>query len=718
MHGKRTLIVFLVAILFISTVASAAVLSGCWKKEAVTWVREPSGAPVQKIPDDKKLTFDDVLYAEYVSEMAISPDGASLAWCKDFCQPGMEIRGNNLFLTSLTDGASAQLTFFDSAVIGGLKWSPDGGRIGFLSNAPLSGEEGGGGVFQVWAVEPSGQGLAPLTQLDQGVGDFGWKDAETILYTAEEKQEGDVGQAGDDTIHVSEYCEAPVRLFEMDLSSEKVTRLTDNDDRIIHLSVSPDGKYAFYVRTMSKMDELQATYYGDIPFTNHLLDLEIVNELTVFEETKNYGGGGWSPDSSTFFAVDRWSEDQCPFTYTAKVRTRDIQTGQETLVDLDWGRGLETMNPFGLPTSPVRPTADGFIAILADGCHPKIARCTRSGDGWNKTLLEGEHQGNIFYIEVTADGKTVCYDHSTASKPPQIYTARLDDGTIIEPRAITELNPDFNNKMFTRSEAIVWTGARGDPVEGMLFYPEGYEPGKRYPLMLVIHGGPYECDKDRWQTLQWVDPYHILSQKGAFVLAPNYHGSSGYGKTSEDFASSINNGWFLALVSEDIERAIEGLVDLGMVDEDKLGTMGWSGGSIISNALIARDQRFKVASCGAGGAEWVSEWGQAIFGNILVTGFLGCDPIENPDVYKDPSIAPFYDAAKVKTPVIMFQPAEDINVVPAMTWVTYRGIQKHGSAPVELFVFPGEGHVLEKISHQLRKMVEEQKWFDEYFFKE
>lgn len=714
MNIRRMLLTLIVLIFIVSS--GLLGLVGCGE-ETTAWLKEPSKAPVQKIPDDKKMTIDDVLYGEYVSEMAISPDGGSLVWCKDFADPGMVTRANNLFLTTLADTATRRITFFDSAIIGGLKWSPDGTRIGFLTNPPLPGQQDGDAVFQVWAVGPSGQGLTPLTQLKRGVRDFGWKDADNILYTAEVKQEGDVGQAGDDTIHVSEYCESPVRLFEMKLSSGKVVELTQNDDRIIDLSVSPDGKHAFYVRTMSKMDGLTATYYGDIPFTNHLLDLKTGNELTIFEETKNHGGAAWSADSSTLFMVDMWSEDQCAFTYTAKVRTRDIQTSEEALVGLDWDRGLETMNPFGLPTSPVRPTADGFIAILADGCHPKIARYTRSGDEWKKTLLEGNHQGNIFYIEVTADGKTVCYDHSTASKPPQIYTARLNDGTITDPRAITQLNPDFNDKLFTRSEAIEWTGARGDPVEGMLFYPEGHEPGKRYPLMLVIHGGPYECDKDRWQTYQWIDPYHILSQKDAFVLAPNYHGSSGYGKTSEDFASSINNGRFYDLVTEDIERAIEGLAALGMVDEDRLGTMGWSGGSIISNAVIVRDQRFKVASCGAGGGEWVSEWAQAIFGNTLVTGLLGCDPIEKPDVYKDPTKAPFYEAKKVKTPVIMFQPAEDVNVVPAMTWITYRGIQKHGNAPVELFVFPGEGHVLMRLAHQRRKMVEEQKWFDKYFFK-
>jgi dipeptidyl aminopeptidase/acylaminoacyl peptidase len=294
--------------------------------------------------------------------------------------------------------------------------------------------------------------------------------------------------------------------------------------------------------------------------------------------------------------------------------------------------------------------------------------------------------------------------------------ASLQEGEIVSPEAVTALNPVFEERSFAPSEAITWEGSRGDPIEGMLFYPEGYEPGNRYPLMLVIHGGPWESDKDRWQSYHWIDPYHILSQKGAFVLAPNYHGSTGYGDNTIDFATSIQGGEFYGLVIEDIENGMERLIELGLVDENRMGTMGWSCGSIISNALIVHDQRFKVASCGAGGAEWVSQWGGSMFGDVFIETLFGSDPLEDPGLFKDPAQAPFYDAARVETPVIMFQPAADVNVAPDMTWITYRGIQKHGSAPVELYVFPGEGHVPVLVPHQRRKMEEEQKWFDEYFF--
>jgi dipeptidyl aminopeptidase/acylaminoacyl peptidase len=293
------------------------------------------------------------------------------------------------------------------------------------------------------------------------------------------------------------------------------------------------------------------------------------------------------------------------------------------------------------------------------------------------------------------------------------------DGAVIEkPVQLTKLNPEFEGKSFAHAETITWEGARGDAVEGMLYYPVDYQPDERYPLVLMIHGGPFECDKDKWpiSAYNWADPYRIVSQKGAFILAPNYHGSANYGETSADFGATMAECKFYEYPLEDIGKAIDRLVELGMVDDSRMGTQGWSGGGMLSNALIATDNRFKAASCGAGGAEWISLWGPCEFGDNIVRYYFGADPIEDPSLFKEAQYAPFYDAGKVTTPTIMFTGSADVNVPASMTWVTYRGIQLHGQAPVELYIFPGEPHVLSQLTHKRRKLVEEQGWFDKYLF--
>ena len=91
-------------------------------------------------------------------------------------------------------------------------------------------------------------------------------------------------------------------------------------------------------------------------------------------------------------------------------------------------------------------------------------------------------------------------------------------------------------------------------------------------------------------------------------------------------------------------------------------------------------------------------------------------PDKDPDLYKDPKMAPFYDAKNVKTPVVMYQGSADNVVPPAMSWIAFRGLQKYGKAPVEFFIFPGEGHSPAMLTHLKKKLSEDMKWFDKYFF--
>lgn len=704
----RALVIGLTLCLLVSPL----LYSGCGEKAGQAY-RDPSMTPGEKVSDEQKVTMDDLLFTEFAAQVAMSPDGSKVAWVKKGPTPENELESANLFVSDLQELSTRQMTSYTERAVVEIEWSPDGSSVAYISDAPLPGTQESGAA-QVWIAKVDGTEPSPVTTSETGVTGYGWRGPDSIVYIAGEKP-ADSPPPGDNTVLVSEYAEAPAHLYQVGIEGGEVRKLTDNDDNILAVSVSPDGKHAFMVRTRAKGG---MSWSADIPMHYYLLDLETGKQKRVFEEVKHYASMEWSVDSGTFYLVDNHSDEDVIFTYTAIVRTLDLSSGEEGLVDLDWGRGLEEMAPMGPSAPMISPTADGFVATLVDGCNPKVALYTRAGDTWKREMLKGQHQGNIFAIVVSPDGKTVCYDHSSAGEPTQLYVATLKGNDIIEPKRFTTLNPQFEGKSLAKTETITWEGALGDTVEGLLYYPIDYQPGNRYPLMLVIHGGPFECDKDKWPVwaYSWGDPYRILSQKGAFTLSPNYHGSSGYGETSADFGNTMAECRFYSYPLEDIENAIDRLVELEMVDEDRLGTMGWSGGSMLSNALIATDDRFKVASCGAGGAEWISMWGQSAFGDAFAEYYMGDDPIQDPGLYKDPSYEPFYDASKVKTPTIMFQGDQDINVPPPMTWITYRGIQKHGNAPVELFIFPGEPHVLLTLSHKRRKMVEEQKWFDKYFF--
>jgi pimeloyl-ACP methyl ester carboxylesterase len=332
---------------------------------------------------------------------------------------------------------------------------------------------------------------------------------------------------------------------------------------------------------------------------------------------------------------------------------------------------------------------------------------------WKRGPLEGETVKNIANFEVTPDGKTIVYDYSTASVMPQLYRAQLDGSRLVLPTQVTHLNDGLiKSRAFAKAEVIRWKGANGDEVEGILRYPANYEAGKKYPVITAIHGGPTGSDKDFWVN-SWAYPLPLLTQRGAFVLQVNYHGSNNYGLK---WVESICCGKYYDLETPDINAGVDYLIEKGFVDPDKVATLGWSNGSILSTSLLVTyPDRYKVASVGAGDVEWISDWGNVVFGDSFDSYYFGKSPMEDPDLYVRKS--PFFKMDKVKAPVLIFHGTADTNVPPAQSWSYFRALQYYGKVPVKFVIFPGEPHGPRKLTHQMRKVEEEMAWFDRYFFK-
>lgn len=708
----------LIAVLVFTFAAMLLVAPGC-RDTSGEALREPSNVATPGAPVNQQATIDDLLQVERITTEGVSPGGSMLAWLKTGYPGSSELPVSNLFVTDLETSIDVQITDFSGEEIHNVQWLPVDETLSFISDA-VPGDTGGEGVRQVWTWNRQGPGPAPVTSIEGGLLSFSWKDPGTIIYTAEDSNDssreagssdpGGQAHPEDHTIQHTEYADTPVRLFELDLETGTSRRLTENDDLINWHSVSPDGRYVIYSSTLAAGGGIDSQYYGTIPVETFLLDTSAGIPERVFEEVALPAGGTWTPDSQTFYLLNVDSPGNHAQVYTIGMLEFDPFSRTEREVDIDWERGISSHDSLAA-------TGEGFAVRLADGCNPRVAFYHRDGASWKRTLVEGVHSRNIWDFSLGPDGRTLCYVYSTAEAPPQGYVATVEGGTLSGEHPFAEVNHHLEDKVFARAESIQWKGALGQTIEGMLYYPAGYRPGEKYPLVTVLHGGPFSANYDGWGTgwERWVYPYQLLSYRGAFALSPNYHGSSDYGF---EFGNSISGGNFYRYPLEDIFLGIDFLVERGMVDETRLGTTGWSNGSILSNALIAADNRFRAAVCGAGGAEWVTLWGECAFGDSIVTYYFGADPVTNPDTFKDPDLAPMYRAADVSTPVLMFLCEEDTSVPPSQTWATFRAIQKHSDAPVELFIFPGEGHVLARLSHQRRKMIEEQKWFDTYLFNE
>jgi dipeptidyl aminopeptidase/acylaminoacyl peptidase len=653
---------------------------------------------------------EDVIYAESgAPQTRISPDAKWLVWVKSTGDKDKDTRVSNLILSSLTEDKEIQLTR-GSDNNGQPQWSPDSQLVAFTSNRARFGARPDTAPVQIWLINAHGGEPWVLTELARPPRHVDWIDKDTIIFSAQEdpalyeqelKRKKDDSEVVDDSEH-----EAPVRLYKISVQDKKITRLTSNTDWIGNWSVSKDGKYVAAIHEKS----LHYTFDQKVPPVTILHNLADGTEKQIFTEgrVRPYGFE-WAPDNSGFYAWAPYSTDPKFLTATIiQLYFYDMAPGKSVQVSLDWENGIG---------SDLAATQDGFLLGLAAGTRYETARYTRTKSGdrwtWKRASLEGEHAKNIQFFEASEDGKTIVYFYSTASKLPQIYRAQLDGTKIVSPAQVTKLNEGLvKNRIFAKTEVIRWKGSNDEEVEGILYYPTNYEAGKKYPVITAIHGGPTGHDADLWED-NWAYPINLLTQRGAFILRPNYHGSNNYGLK---WVESICCGKYYDLETPDINAGVDYLIAKGFVDPDKIATLGWSNGSILSTSLlITYPERYKVASVGAGDVEWISDWGNVVFGDSFDSYYFGKSPMEDPQLYIRKS--PFFKMDKVKAPVLIFQGSADTNVPPAQSWSFFRALQYYGKVPVKFVVFPGEPHGPRKLTHQMRKVEEEVAWFDKYFFK-
>ena len=667
----------------------------------------PAAEPAPSAVASRRWTVDDVVEAESARDWAVSPDGSRAVWVKSTVGKveGVEKRVARLWMTRLADGTSVQLTRgTDSA--SSPAFSPDGATVAFLFTREIPGDDDdkdSPGTTQLWAIPIAGGEAYPVSQLERSVSAFGWIDSDTLVAAVQESpswREQEMKKDKDDAVVVEDAAhEPPVRLFRLELHGGEVRRLTDNDDWIDAAAVSPDGRRA----VVRAQQSLSYEYDQKVPPHTFLVDLTSGAATRILADSGLIPGGvAWAPNSLSFYFSNGYSSHPLYRTATITELYRfDLGTMAAAKVDLGWERGLG---------GDFTATPDGVIALLADGVTLKPARLVRTATGWRREDLAGAHAGHIFAWELSRDGRTLVYEHSTAATPPQWYAARLDGARITDERKVTELNPDYKGKPTGKVEIVHWKGARDEEVEGLLHYPLDWHEGTRYPLILSIHGGPTGTDMDHWSQ-RWAAPLLLWRQRGAFILQVNYHGSTGYGL---DWVESIGDGKYYDLEVPDIEKGVDAMIARGLVDPDRLATSGWSNGGILSAALITTNSRYKAASIGAADVEWFSDWGNVDFGAAFDNYYFGGAPWEIPQVYLEKS--PFFRLTRVTTPTIVYTGTEDRNVPPSQSWSLFRALQQIGKVPVRLLLFPGEPHGLRQIVHQRRKVEEDLAWFDRYLF--
>jgi dipeptidyl aminopeptidase/acylaminoacyl peptidase len=373
---------------------------------------------------------------------------------------------------------------------------------------------------------------------------------------------------------------------------------------------------------------------------------------------------GWSPDGKTLSFVHRAGR-------TANARLMVVPAAGGTPVNL-----TETWQ---YEPDDYQWLRDGTIRMSAQiGGRSGLFRVDPATRQMSELLGGRRRMGSFSWDQA---GTVVAFVATSLTQPTELYLANADGSG---ERKLTGFNDALNQEVaWSDAERFTFKSVGGLEIEGWLMKPFGYEVGKKYPLVLYIHGGPHSAYGENW-----FDEFQNLAGAGMWVLFTNPRGSSGYGA---DFTFSTRGRWF-AEDYQDLMRAVDLAARRPDVDSTRMGVTGGSYGGVMTAWVTVKTSRFKAAQTDRMISDWWSWYGSSDAQGLTEFEFYG-KPWDNPAMYD--SLSPLRYIRKVKTPTLMVQSEEDHRtpMTDAEQW--FVGLKKQGT-PVEFVRYPRSTHDLSR----------------------
>ncbi len=694
----------------------------------------------------RPMTFLDMQQMRNAGSPTPSPNGQWMLYTVSTPDWQAAERQSDIYLVSMTAGVSStkQLTFTTSKNETAPAWLPDGSTFLFLSNreAPANGAaqnqiylmriDGGearkitdakDGVVD-FTVSPDGKTLVyragrnetrqlyrmalagietakpeQLTKQPAGVETWDWApDSKRVYFSALDKFDEDEKARRDKkfTVNIRNAETPTASLWALDLDPVKAARVSEAGAySVVSFTISDDGKWIGFRGGSTNRYERNITQeglYSDL----YLMDVASgkIERLTENVEVGE-SGPNFSPDG-------RW------VAYTAPDNMqRYSMTNGRIYIRAVADRG-----------KPFRKLDGGFDGDLSIGFWSKDGKTIYFNEGIRATqqLFSIDCDQNEFRqitkepasLTVNRDDKSgkILINYADGATPPTLFVAPSIEQVANKSSWIrlTDANPQVRGFALGQQEEITWTSNDGTKVGGVLVKPVGYQAGRRYPLIVAIHGGPAAAD-----ILSFNGGYgsQVYAGAGYMVLRPNYRGSTNYGfKHKTDIVGNYFQKGF-----EDIMSGVDYLIAQGMVDGNQMGALGWSAGGHWSNWILTHTDRFKAISSGAGTSNWISMYAQSDVQRNRQF-YLGDKlPYDDHDAYWDQSPLKYIRNAKTPT---MIHVVEGDPRVPSPQSIELHMALKAVGVPTELFMYPGNTHGIPDTRNQLVKAVSEMAWMDYY----
>ena len=647
----------------LSTVLLAAPLAAQWTPEEMMKVRFAGG--VQVSPDGKRVAFT-------VTEPVMTEDKSEYL--------------THVWISRVDGSGADQFTFGEKSSTNP-HWSPDGQWVAFTSSRL--------GKNNIWLIRANGGEAQKLTDVKSGVEGFAWSaDGQWIAFTMsdppDEKEEKDQKARNDAWIVGENYKMSHlwvVPVVKDSSGKREARRLTKGGFSVADWDWSPDGQTIVF-------SHVPRPSADDWP----LADISTVKvstaEIAPFVSTKAAESGPvYSPDGQ--WVAYRVSDIPPSWGFTAWIQVAPAAGGAPRRLAATFDEQPEIIDW----------SADGKRIYFTEtqGTVTRLGALPVEG-GAAEILNQGD--SSVFNATLNPTRTAFGLNVQSWDKPSEAY---MTSATQWSPVPVSKINADSPKHALGKTEVMRWKASDGLEIEGLLTYPVAHEKGKRYPLLLIIHGGPTGVFTQAFIGNRSQYPIAAFAAQGWAVLRCNIRGSSGYGRK---FRYANYKDWG-GMDYKDLMAGVDHVIASGIADADRLGVMGWSYGGYMTSWVITQTKRFKAASIGAPVTNLMSFTGTSDISGFI-PDYFGVEFWNNLQAYEKHSA--MFNIKGATTPSLILQGEQDARVPVQQGYELHNALKRQGTK-VKMIVYPRQPHGLQEPRLVLDAGRRNIEWFKEYLNK-
>jgi len=646
------------------------------------------------------IRLDDLTRLRNVGDPQISPDGQWVAYVVGTTDAKEDKSNSHIWMVNINGSNDRQITFSNESE-SSPRFSPDGKYLSFTSSRP--GKARGN---QVWLLDRNGGEAMQLSEIKGRLQGHEWSPDSKRLALLVGDPDPDADAAPSPQPGATPRVPKPIvidryrykqdgqgyllsgrhtYIYLYDIATKKLERLTKSKWDESSPVWSPDGTHIAFTSNHSDDSDRDPSVQL---YVAEAKPGAVEKQLTPNSTRASRARPEWSPDSKwiAFIEGDERQYGAYNMDHLSLVPADGSSAPSRLKAAEDLDRGVSSPR--------FMPDGKSIQFLVADDRSVYPVRASLSGGAAQRLLSPPV----VVFSWNFGAGKSVAIT-SSDDKPNEIH---VWEGKSL--RQLTHQNDALMAELdLGETEEVGFKSKDGTTVNGVLTYPVGYVKGTKVPLLLRIHGGPNGQDQHSFSTER-----QVFAANGYAVLAVNYRGSSGRG---QKFSRSIFADWGNYEV-QDLLAGVDHVVKMGVADPDRLGVGGWSYGGILTDYLIASDNRFKAATSGAGTAFTVAFYGTDQY---IIQYDYEIGPPWNPKAWETyvKISYPFLHADRIQTPTLFLGGERDFNVPVQGSQQMYQALRSLG-IDTQLIIYPNENHGIQRPSYQRDRWERYLAWYDKY----